>query len=110
MAEFVERESLLERLKEYCKETCKCAYLEDAFCVQCYMNDAIIIVAERDVINDTRLKYGRWHNLSGVSEVCGEKMYRCTICREDFWMTSYSAKHIYKHCPNCGAKMEGVYE
>ena len=107
MAEFVNREELIERMEGFCLANCGCRHSEDVLCSSCRMNDAIIIAEDfaADVIEH---KTGKWLNLSKNTEVCGEKMYRCEVCGEDFWMTPYSAEHLFKYCHNCGAKMEGV--
>lgn len=84
MAEYIERESLLEQMEGFCKANCGCKHSEDPLCESCGMNDAIIYVedrvaadvVERDSVIDTAKS---WLRVNGKCPTCK----RCSDNRND---------------------------
>ena len=96
MAEYIEREAVLEAMCKYC-----CEY--DSENTECICNErlGVLKIPVADVVE---VKHGRWINermlIGGFAEKWG---CDCSICGETFeeplWKPNY--------CPNCGARMDG---
>lgn len=64
----------------------------------------------------TEVKRGEWIDVYGNKY--DNHIYKCSVCGENPLLNAYAdeldSPHIKQvlspYCPNCGAKMEGVYE
>ena len=95
MAEYIDKEKLLQKLSrmiEYCKNDNKVNGLIALFQV----GDAIMDCPTADV---QEVRHGKW--IRG-NYVCGEYEFRCSVCGNTEWHTSYSTPF----CPHCGAIMD----
>ena len=82
MAEYIEREALVKRLK---KEECDCEWLW-----------AILDIPTADV---APVRHGQW-----VKEKKDVLIHwHCSACRECYFLEEPNAKY----CPHCGARMDG---
>ena len=95
MAEYIEREALLEKRWDVPFET------EDARFVQVVDVQDIMNAPAADV---APVVHGRWEK--GPGYVCGDYQFFCSFCGEEFWESGYWPKRA-KYCPNCGARMDG---
>lgn len=57
--------------------------------------------------------HARWINeeIPGRVDTCGkpDRRARCSACQFN-WGEMYSVENYFKHCPNCGVKMDGGTE
>lgn len=83
MAEYIEREALLEKLKE--RDLCLCVSEQD-------IKDA----PAADVAPVVR---GRWKAIGADKHGRGTE-YVCSSCSKCY-------PYVCNYCPNCGAKMQG---
>ena len=105
MAEYIEREALMRRIKEiHCSE---CNSYHGARCRACWVDDTLGYIDCEPCADVSQARHGKW--LEWFPGDCalimtGEEMlYRCSSCD-----AKYSDAEGYKYCPNCGAKMEDV--
>ena len=87
MAEYIEREALLNELKE---ERKKGNFVFTSKWIKEIMDN----LPAADVVE---VKRGEWQKLRRIQ---GVKYYMCSLCSE-------MAKNEHNYCPNCGAKMDG---
>ena len=91
MAEYIEREALLEKLQNY---TTVCGY-----------DYAIRHALAADVVP---VVHGRWIGLEydGYADGCPVyDLWECSECGEEVRGEEVPDTHLY--CPNCGARMDG---
>ena len=97
MAECIEREATIKRIKEvYCVG---CNSYNGVRCRACGTGDAIEIIEDAPPADVTPVRHGRWE--------CGEP---CPVCGEDRFRgldADIWADWEPPYCPNCGAKMDG---
>ena len=88
MDEFIKRKDLLEIMDDIAKdETCPMNIAADIY-------QAVDCIPAEDV---EPVRHGHWEEYS-VS------MMVCSLCGK------HTAKHNFKYCPNCGARMDGSEE
>lgn len=100
MAECIEREATIKRIKEvYCVG---CNSYNGVRCRACGTGDAIDMIEDAPAADVAPVVHGRWvtHYRSGTPVAEG---YVSTCC--DMWNNRKS-----DYCPNCGAKMDGGVE
>ena len=91
--EYIEREAILSHLEET-KEglsTLAFKWVIDAL-IECYKT-----FPEADAVE---VKHGEWR--LETDEEMSNPMFKLVVCS----VCSEKANHIYKFCPNCGAKMD----
>lgn len=89
MAEYIEREALVKRLK---KEECDCEWLW-----------AILDIPTADV---APVRHAKWEL---IDECINEGVY-CSNCRKKIYRAraEYANQKVKSnYCPNCGARMDG---
>lgn len=59
-------------------------------------NSAVKIIKEAEIIDAESVRHGCWEEYSVSMRVC-------SLCGK------HTAKHNFKYCPNCGAKMDKYY-
>lgn len=97
MAECIEREATIKRIKEvYCVG---CNSYNGVRCRACGIGDAIDMIENAPAADVAPVVHGRWvtHYRSGTTVAEG---YVSTCC--DMWNNRKS-----DYCPHCGAKMDG---
>ena len=76
-----------------------------------YCNKRCFVVLGADLFHELKASYGKlpkrgkWVREMNVYD---EPFYHCSACGECFDSNRDDAYGIFKHCPNCGAKMEEV--
>lgn len=95
MAECIEREATIKRIKEvYCAG---CNSYNGVRCSACGTGDAIDMIEDAPAADVAPVVHGRW--IPFHSEIAGDIQY-CSACEIGF-----AAKTDY--CPHCGAMMDG---
>ena len=95
MAEYIEREALMRRIKEiHCAE---CDSYHGVRCRACWVDDTLGYIDSEPTADVAPVVHGRWGS-NGIPEsiLCG-----CSVCG----FTCGASSFFY--CPNCGAKMDG---
>ena len=105
MAEYIERESLLEQMEGFCKANCGCKNSENErqsiLCASCGMNDAIIFVEDRVAADVRPVVQGKWEKSAKYKGfVCCSECHNCYVVSE--WITDLK----WNYCPSCGCSME----
>ena len=104
MAEYIEREATIKRIKEvYCVG---CNSYNGVRCRACGTGDAIDMIEDAPAADVAPVVHGRWirphwknnNYCCDCSECGGEAMHR------DY---QWNKNGVYPICPNCGAKMDG---
>lgn len=107
MAEYIEREAAIKELMNDATEQVGYSREDAADCIR-YMDTADV----------APVVHGRWipsesdfdddDTLFDVEEWCD---WQCSACREDIcYEDPMPPRLLPKHCPNCGAKMDGGAE
>ena len=109
MAEYIEREALLDKLNNFCEINCDYTKKQrSVMCGACGIGDAKIMV-EDAIAEDVRpVVHGEWFEDSDPGEEYGTH-YACSNCHMCYGTRTPPEEicNVYKYCPNCGAKMEG---
>lgn len=102
MAEYIKREAVIDRLKRNL-DACN----PDTFSELCY-RDAIETVKWFPAAEVAPVVHGKW--LRSDDDWDSLTTIRCSICGEEwcFEMIDDITLLNYKHCPNCGARMDGA--
>ena len=103
MAEYIEREALMRRIKEiHCAE---CDSYHGVRCRACWVDDTLDYIDSEPAADVAQVRYGRWKAYSD----CG--VTQCSVCHGvDSNCSGYYGTHIVteqNYCPFCGAKMDG---
>ena len=95
MAEYIEREALMRRIKEiHCAE---CDSYHGVRCRACWVDDTLDYIDSEPAADVATIRHGRWlHRKNGVAY--------CSKCEID------TVEDETEYCPNCGAKMDGGAE
>ena len=103
MAEYIERDKVIQLLLDACLE-CKDGCIEfDGFlpdCTQCVMGECKVEILRLPVVDVSPVKHGKWE-----TEICDDgfgayNLFVCSLCGSE------SAKR-FNYCRECGAKMDG---
>ena len=95
MAEYIEREALMRRIKEiHCAE---CNSYHGVRCRACWVDDTLDYIDSEPAADVASVWHGRW--LYGDYYDIGD------VCSECDW-DSKMIHPPYRFCPNCGAKMD----
>ena len=97
MAEYIERGTLMRRIKEiHCAE---CDSYHGVRCRACWVDDTLGYIDSEPAADVAPVRHGRWIAIKVPNEW---DKGQCSECRLIFnssvWGTNY--------CPNCGAKMD----
>ena len=100
MAEYIEREALMRRIKEiHCAE---CDSYHGVRCRACWVDDTLDYIDSEPAADVTPVRHGRW-----VHEHISEG-YAWVICSEcEAVIHKILINKRLNYCPNCGAKMDG---
>ena len=106
MAEYIEREALIRRIKEiHCAE---CDSYHGVRCRACWVDDTLDYIDSEPAADVTPVQHGRWITTSG--EVFpGSSQFLCYSHKHEECGFQYVGlnENEYDHCPKCGAKMDG---
>ena len=104
MAECIEREATIKRIKEvYCAG---CNSYNGVRCRACGTGDAIDMIEDAPAADVAPVVHGRW-GTGRFNLETGNYEEQCIRCR------NFSKEYGKPYCPNCGAKMnekEAVYD
>ena len=102
MAEYIEREALMRRIKEiHCAE---CDSYHGVRCRACWVDDTLDYIDSEPAADVAPVRHGRWvdnHCTACGMMPMGDEMWE--IC--DFEPPRF--EKFMDYCPNCGAKMDG---
>ena len=103
MAEYIEREALIRRIKEiHCAE---CDSYHGVRCRACWVDDTLDYIDSEPASDVAPVRHGLWvsvpHKLARVCSVCN---------RDEPYKFADIDAEVYDYCPNCGAKMGGGVE
>ena len=101
MAEYIEREALMRRIKEiHCAE---CDSYHGARCRACWVDDTLDYIDSEQAADVAPVRHGRWIEKDKYSF---GTFYDCSICGNCILDNG----HSWNYCPNCGAIMDGGAE
>ena len=96
MAEYIEREALMRRIKEiHCAE---CDSYHGVRCRACWVDDTLGYIDSEPAADVSPVRHARWEVVVGSD---GKEHMVCTGCRKQQDLTG-----VFSYCPNCGAKMD----
>lgn len=97
MAEYIEREALMRRIKEiHCAE---CDSYHGVRCRACWVDDTLDYIDSEPAADVAPVRHGRWGTHSDRPD-----SLICSVCNCGFDMWKHDP---HNYCPNCGAKMDG---
>ena len=97
MAEYIEREALMRRIKEiHCVE---CDNYHGVRCRACWVDDTLGYIDREPPADVAPVRHGRWIPTKAPF------MNECEDCSVCGYRTVWG--HRDNFCPNCGAKMDG---
>lgn len=96
MAEYIEREALIEDISEL--------EVSGVF-TEALKNEVLKIISEQATADVTEVKHGKWED---SARPYSYYQYKCNVCGcDEYRQTDRNGKcEIMNYCPNCGAKME----
>lgn len=97
MAEYIERDALMLRIKEI--HCAGCDSYNGVRCRACWVDDTLDYIDSEPAADVAPVVHGRW-------EWCTEDLYRCTACYENVHVKEVMGRPDWDYCPNCGAKMD----
>lgn len=98
MAEYIERDALMLRIKEiHCAE---CDSYNGVRCRACWVDDTLDYIDSEPAADVATVRHGRW--IEKEKYTFGV-MYDCSICDNRILDNG----HSWNYCPNCGARMDG---
>ena len=101
MAEYIEREALMRRIKEiHCAE---CDSYHGVRCRACWIDDTLDYIDSEPAADVAPVRHGRWilEREPDGKPYC----FHCSVCDDDFHYIGITV--AYDYCPNCGAEMDG---
>ena len=94
MAEYIEREALMRRIKEiHCAE---CDSYHGVRCRACWVDDTLDYIDSEPAADVAPVRHGRWIMHDDEFGLTCE----CSVCHIETMGDG-------NYCPNCGAKMDG---
>ena len=91
MAEYIEREALMRRIKEiHCAE---CDSYHGVRCRACWVDDTLDYIDSEPAADVAPVRHGQWKSYT-------KNLGECSNC-------GYVVSIRYDYCPSCGAKMNG---
>ena len=100
MAEYIEREALMRRIKEiHCAE---CDSYHGVRCRACWVDDTLDYIDSEPAADVAQVRHGRW--------ILNEKRYviYCSECGEvsGYSLNLRDVREENRYCPNCGCMMD----
>lgn len=104
MAEYIEREALMRRIKEiHCAE---CDSYHGVRCRACWVDDTLDYIDSEPAADVAKVRHGRWDDSGRYTFPSGNTAVRCTNCGCALTESEYRLNN-WNYCPVCGAKMDG---
>lgn len=101
MAECIEREATIKRIKEvYCVG---CNSYNGVRCRACGTGDAIDMIEDAPAADVAPVVHGQWEQ---VKKWATRAKYRCSVCGREIMSAVKVNIEKYPYC-HCGAKMDG---
>ena len=101
MAEYIEREALIRRIKEiHCAE---CDSYHGVRCRACWVDDTLDYIDSEPAADVAPVRHGRW--IDAYPDIEPNPMFMYGICSECGFEQGIS-KYL-KYCPDCGCRMDG---
>ena len=101
MAEYIERETLMRRIKEiHCAE---CDSYHGVRCRGCWVDDTLDYIDSEPAADVAPVRHGRW--IDAYPDIEPNPMFMYGICSECGFEQGIS-KYL-KYCPDCGCRMDG---
>ena len=103
MAEYIEREALMRRIKEiHCAE---CDSYHGVRCRACWVDDTLDYIDSEPAADVTPVRHGYWRPILHVG---GKTDYECSCCLGIIADVPDDDEHdLCAWCSMCGAKMDG---
>lgn len=96
MAEYIERDALMLRIKEiHCAE---CDSYNGVRCRACWVDDTLDYIDSEPAADVAPVRHGRWEFEVGMNFY---KERNCPVCKKRI------ESNFWSYCPNCGARMDG---
>lgn len=100
MAEYIERDALMRRIKEiHCAE---CDSYHGVRCRACWVDDTLDYIDSEPAADVSPVRHGVWEYETPTINTYG--MLKCSKC--GWWTLDQSACDVYHYCHNCGCKMD----
>ena len=100
MAEYIEREALMRRIKEiHCSE---CDSYNGVRCRACWVDDTLDYIDSEPAADVSPVRHGKWRYYHK------QNIAVCTECGFERNLDENFGRSV--SCPNCGAKMEAKEE
>ena len=103
MAEYIEREALMRRIKEiHCAE---CDSYHGVKCRACWVDDTLDYIDCEPAADVASVRHGRWER-----DEWGSYLRRCSVCKKSPVYKDERGIGVAVYagvCINCGAKMDG---
>ena len=114
MAEYIERNKVIQLLLDACSE-CKDGCMEfDGFlpdCTQCVIGKYKVEISRLPVADVQPVKHGKWKQTGGKysrRKTIDRRILTCSVCGNVLYMEGVNAgRGDANYCPNCGARMDG---
>lgn len=89
------------------------ALYDNEFQTFCPLDEVSDVIAAAPTLDYLPVRHGEWIDEIEPNAVTASgreiHVFRCSAC--DFtWANKTAVLHYFKHCPNCGAKMDGGKE
>ena len=104
MAEYIEREAIVEEIKEEIK-ACDVKFVEDIQ-IKKGLKIALKDIKAAKAADVQPVKHGYWEEVTDYGG-WGDTHYRCSVCGEEWYLEDGKPKdNNMNFCPRCGAKMD----
>ena len=101
MAEYIDKDKLIDRFDELCNTICQYSKKQRAvMCSSCELGIAFDVVDDFPTEDVQPVKHGEWSQIKILQD--GYNAKECSACKATFWDL-----YRWNYCPNCGAKMDG---
>ena len=106
MAEYIDREALLDRMNNFCEINCDYTKKQrSVMCGSCGIGDAKIMVEDAVAEYVRPVVRGEWQEKAVWDDV----VFVCSNCEEPWTLIEGTPEqNNMNFCPNCGADMRGI--
>lgn len=103
MAEYIDKDKLIDRFDELCNTICQYSKKQRAvMCSSCELGIAFDVVDDFPTEDVQPVKHGKWE-VGDISYRYPSGVHYCSVCD---YIDPFSTGSMH-YCPNCGAKMDG---
>ena len=111
MAEYIEREALLEALKEFRLNETMSKHLtrEDCETARNAVERAQMVIERIPAADVAPVRHGRWITWEEAgNDIPSPHRHECSVCHDAAQVLVNGVELLSDYCPNCGAKMDGA--